>query len=92
MGIDPLKKISSLMLVGNVDADDALFRAACEVAWLTDWVEYAVVAVDTAIGALDPAEATPAERRLLEICDEARDAGALELIFTFPGEAADEGR
>ena len=74
-------KIKTMMLVGNVDADPALFEEAENYAWMSKPMEFAIVAVDTVIGGLHNCAFTDAQKRLLEIANEAKEWGIPEVIF-----------
>ena len=74
-------KIKTMMLVGNVDADPELFETAVDYAWMNKPLEFAIVAVDTVIGGLHNCAFTDAQKRLLEIANEAKEWGISEVIF-----------
>lgn len=78
---DNLNKMCSKSVHGNVDADRALFQAACDLAWLSN-AEFAIVAVDTIIGNIDDSEIhIDANAQLLALAREAENEGVSELIF-----------
>ncbi len=74
--VAPPDGIVSIVLVGNVDADETLFRAAVDFAYVSSDL-FAIAAVDTITDAYGPDE----HPRLAELAREAEKAGIAELVF-----------